>query len=337
MYIEEIQDRYKEYFKDIIDDRSYELLWTYLFYGQHNSNYPPLTNIYPLEKKPLPPFNQIKTDYFSLFKNQDPDRLIQISHLLVLNRLIPEEHLQWISKKNNVQICWLINKLKKHNIPFDNSIKIDNKTIYNKLLNKNQKFITLPQDEKISFNTPYGIEKQSDSLYKNFIYLLDTLNTTLEIKNEYIICLKNEWIKNREKIELKKWIDKDNLNKLNWINEYLQKKPPLIVYNNEIKFATANIDLYESILIQLSEPAFLSSDSRELYIGKMKKSWAQKKFRDAEKTKKPHHLPLTKRSIKQLKQLSLLMNMKEQRVIEILIEEKYYQEATRHGIPLYEE
>ena len=69
----------------------------------------------------------------------------------------------------------------------------------------------------------------------------------------------------------------------------------------------------------------------------MKKSWSQKKFRDAGKTKKPHHLPMTKDSIKKIKKLSQLLNMTEQKIIETLIEEKYQKEATRHGISLYED
>ena len=60
MYIEEIQRKYKEYFKDI-DDRGYELLWTVFYYEIQKIKQ---ENNIISGKNPLPPIDTIKADYF---------------------------------------------------------------------------------------------------------------------------------------------------------------------------------------------------------------------------------------------------------------------------------
>ena len=72
MYIEEIQRKYKEYFKDI-DDRGYELLWTYFLYtpqNMYNSAHPSFINY---SSTLIPSIDKIKTEYFEAFKNSDHD------------------------------------------------------------------------------------------------------------------------------------------------------------------------------------------------------------------------------------------------------------------------
>lgn len=338
MYIEEIQRKYKEYFKDI-DDRGYELLWTYFLYNPQNIYNSAHTFINHLTSTLLPSIDKIKTEYFEAFNHLDQDTYIQASHLLVKNRLVPKKELEWIHTNDNLLLSWLIRKIKDYPRIISYPIKIENKEIYNKIQpNKNPfSFITFPENDSIVFNISENFKKQSNSTYENFIYELDRLNIGLDEKIKFILISKTEWFRNKEKYKLKKWLDKNDQKKLEWINEYINKKPPINIFRDEIVVSANNVDLYESVLIKLGEPSFNSIDARELYIEKMKKSWAQKKFRDAGKTKKPHHLPLTKESIKKIKKLSQLLNMKEQEIIENLIEEKYQKEATRHGIPLYED
>ncbi|MDM1018865.1 hypothetical protein QSV37_00845 [Acinetobacter sp. VNK23] len=335
MYIEEIQRKYKEYFKDI-DDRGYELLWTIFHYD--NKKIKPENGNINFIKKPLPPIDTIKADYFLFLKNHDLDYYIQASHLIVKNRILPKEYISWISKTDYLLIFWLTQKLKQIIQPPQNYIKIEDKEVYSNILpqeNTNIPAIFPPVGQNGIF-IDQDFMKITSSLYDNFIYELDKLNLNLKEKNDLIEQLKREWYKTKKNDTLEKWIDKKNTEQLNWICEYLNKKEiKNICPNLELIGWETNSDKYSSILFKLSEFSFDHSDSRQLYIDKMKKSWAQKKFRDEGKTKKPHHLPLTKESIRQLQQLSRLMNMKEQKIIEILIEEKYQKEATRHGIPLY--
>jgi len=339
MYIEEIQRKYKEYFKDV-DDRCYELLWTYFFYNYQNIvSGPTQPNVF-LKTPSIPNINKIKNDYFSLFERLDQDYFIQASHLLVKSRIIPNEYLKWINTDNELLIFWLTQRaILKHNSETC-AIKIENKEIYNRISPKNNTsaFITNKPSEYLNFSILFNAKKQSKFLYENFIYEIDKLNINLEEKINFIQELKKEWFSNREKYELKKWINESDSEKLNWINEYIEKKPPIKIFaSDDIKFAANTASPYHSVVIKLCDFSFNSLDSRELYIEKMKKSWSQKKFRDAGKTKKPHHLPMTKDSIKKIKKLSQLLNMTEQKIIETLIEEKYQKEATRHGIPLYED
>lgn len=336
MYIEEIQRKYKEYFKDI-DDRGYELLWTVFYYEIQKIKQ---ENNIISGKNPLPPIDTIKADYFLFLKNYNLDYYIQASHLIVKNRILPKEYISWIPKTDYLLIFWLTQKLKLIFTPQKNHIKIENKEIYSNILpqeNTNAPAI-FPLIAQNGVFINQGFMKITSSLYDNFIYELDKLNLDLKEKNDLIEQLKSEWYKTKKNDTLEKWIDKKNTEQLNWICEYLNKKEiQNTCLNLELIGWKTNSDQYSSILFKLSEFSFNHSDSRQLYIDKMKKSWAQKKFRDKGKTKKPHHLPLTKESIRQLQQLSQLMNMKEQEIIETLIEEKYQKEATRGGIPVYED
>ncbi|USA47423.1 hypothetical protein NDN11_04720 [Acinetobacter sp. C26M] len=334
MYIEEIQRKYKEYFKDI-DDRGYELLWTVFYYEiqkikQENNNI--------FGKNPLPPIDTIKADYFLFLKNHDLNYYIQVSHLTVKNRILPKEYISWVSKTDYLLIFWLIQKLKPISLPQENHIKIEDKEIYSNILpqkNTNTR-ATPPLIPQVGIFINQGFMKTTSSLYDNFIYELDKLNLDLKEKNDLIEQLKIEWHKTKKNDTLEKWIDKKNTEQLNWICEYLNKKEiKKTCPNLELIGWETNSDQYSSILFKLSEFSFDHSDSRKLYIDKMKRSWSQKKFRDGEKTKKPYHLPLTKESIRQLQQLSRLMNMKEQKIIETLIDEKFHNVATKDGKYLY--
>ena len=336
MYIEDIQRKYKEYFKDI-DDRGYELLWTYFLYNpqnMYNSAHPSFINF---PSTLIPSIDKIKAEYFEAFKSLDNDTYIQASHLLVKNRLVPKNELEWIHANDNLLLSWLIRKIKDHPRITPSPIKIENKEIYNKIHPQKNPFpfITFPKNGYLLFNISESFTKQSNSTYDNFIYELDKFNISLDEKITFLLTSKKEWFKNKEKYKLKKWLDKNDLKKLEWINEYINKKPPMNMFRDEIVISANNVDLYDSVLIKLGEPSFNSMDARELYIEKMKKSWSQKKFRDDGKTKKPHHLPLTKESIRQLQQLSQLLDMKEQKIVEILIDEKFHEVATKDGKTLY--
>ncbi|MBC68853.1 MULTISPECIES: hypothetical protein [Acinetobacter] len=337
MYIEEIQRKYKEYFKDI-DDRGYELLWTYFLYtpqNMYNSAHPSFINY---SSTLIPSIDKIKTEYFEAFKNSDHDTYIQTSHLLVKNRLVPKKELEWIHANDNLLLSWLIRKIKDYPRITPSLIKIENKEIYNKIHpDKNPSpFITFPKNDYIAFNISESLTKQSNSNYENFIYDLDKLNISLDEKIIFLLTLKKEWFKNEEKYKLKKWLDKNDQKKLEWINEYINKKPPINMFRDEIVISANNVDLYESVLIKLGEPSFNSMDARELYIEKMKKSWFQKKFRDDGKTKKPHHLPLTKTTVTQLQKLARIKNMKEHQIIELLVDEAFHNEAMSNGKEIFE-
>jgi len=74
-----------------------------------------------------------------------------------------------------------------------------------------------------------------------------------------------------------------------------------------------------SILACLDNLSYGTSESKELILLKMKKTWSQKKFRDSGKAKKPYHLPLTIETQAQLEELAKLKNMNKSKVLEAII------------------
>ncbi|OEY93029.1 hypothetical protein BJD20_06735 [Acinetobacter proteolyticus] len=338
MNIEDMQRKYKEYLKDI-NDRGYELLWSAYFHDikKFNQEYNVISQ---QQNSTLPPIDKIKSDYFSLAADQnEKEYFIQKSHIIIKNRILPEEYTSWIPKDNNLINYWLIDRLNEYKSQFLGYTKIDNKKIYSAIYDR--KFITNNyNEEKLKLiTTPITVlfRKESKYLYDTFIYRLDTSNTTLHQKICFLDSARNEYnSKNLFEIKFNKWIDKKNTEQLEWINDYLLKKIPFApFYKPDLINAIATTDLYSSILLRLSSFNFDHYASRNLFVEKIKKSWSQKKFRDEGKTKKPHHLPLTKESIRQLQQLSQLMNMKEQKIIETLIDEKFHEVATKDGKTLY--
>lgn len=64
----------------------------------------------------------------------------------------------------------------------------------------------------------------------------------------------------------------------------------------------------------------LTPDQKELYIGKIKKKWSQKKYRDQLKGKAQYNFVLSDKSAKILNTLSKRYEISRARVIELLLE-----------------
>ena len=67
----------------------------------------------------------------------------------------------------------------------------------------------------------------------------------------------------------------------------------------------------------------IPSARKEKLIEKMKRAWSQQKYRDAGKTKKPYHLPLTKKTKARLAKMSQVQGLSETAMLDILINRFY--------------
>lgn len=63
--------------------------------------------------------------------------------------------------------------------------------------------------------------------------------------------------------------------------------------------------------------------NKELVIDKMKRAWSQQKYRNAGKTKKPYHLPLTKKTRARLEKMAKVQGLSETAMLDILINRLY--------------
>ena len=76
----------------------------------------------------------------------------------------------------------------------------------------------------------------------------------------------------------------------------------------------------------MSIEKYVPSPERTLFVDKMKRAWSQQKYRDAGKTKKPYHLPLTKNTKDRLEKMAQVKGLSETAMLDILINRSYEME-----------
>lgn len=338
-------NKFQNYLKDF-DEEAYELIWmyfcsnTYYYEFKHHS---PLTSYLT-----LPTIETIKRNVVDFFKNSKRTIVdIQTAHLIVKNRLIPPEYLEWITSEDTRLIYWLEKKISYLNglyylldpIPVPKSELYINTIKYY----ENQKeYITLPPTPKKYIKlggniilTPYYnmvlFNKTPSFTIESLKYKLNYRNRDKQAKIFELEHIRSEWNRIKTPDNLTSWVKKDNTEQLNWAASYLLKKQPSNIFIKNID----HIDNYNFILICFDQYRYSHPIERQFFIEKMKKTWSQKKFRDAGKTKKPHHLPLTKTTITQLQKLTKLMNMKENQIIELLVDEAFRNEVMINGKEIF--
>ena len=216
----------------------------------------------------------------NFISNQEPvGNAVNYLIASIQNTLVPTDALNWIEEDNYRLLIWLLNRLS---------------TQYNRLI------------------IIYGI----NNLYKTFLYNVDGINISIDEKILFLQNCLSFWNVNKLSDQETKWLDPLNSAQLAWAWQYLAKHGLQIecfnfTYNDQSK--------YMSILACLDNLSYGTSESKELILLKMKKTWSQKKFRDSGKAKKPYHLPLTEETQKRLEELAKLKNMNKSKVLEAII------------------
>ena len=130
-----------------------------------------------------------------------------------------------------------------------------------------------------------------------------------------------------------KWLKTNEIGQLEWTNNYLNEKKLMLdisgglISEKSLRDAIlASLDLIDYPLYnELKNRNFRyePTASKELIIDKMKRGWSQQKYRDAGKTKKPYHLPLTKGTKNRLEKMSQVQGVSETAMLDILINRFY--------------
>ena len=85
----------------------------------------------------------------------------------------------------------------------------------------------------------------------------------------------------------------------------------------------AALDIVDFPINDKEIESYVQSDRKERIIDKMKRAWSQQKYRDAGKTKKPYHLPLTKKTKARLEKMAQVQGLSETATLDILINRFY--------------
>ena len=190
-----------------------------------------------------------------------------------------------------------------------------------------------------------AIEYDFNDFNKNNNKLLEEIYLFFDRKDNrrsasYKINLLNDihqsWFEVYKKDNYSKWLKKHDKNQIEWAQDYLKK---LGKANNVVKdresieeirlFILATLDLIDYPAYNKERntySGYVSSDRKERVIDKMKRAWSQQKYRDAGKTKKPYHLPLTKKTEGRLAKMAQVQGLSETAMLDILINRFYEME-----------
>ena len=130
-----------------------------------------------------------------------------------------------------------------------------------------------------------------------------------------------------------KWLNDNEERQLKWAANYLVEKKLIVNVSNlenskvELKaIVLSSLDLIDypsRIEVRDKNYSYKMSANKEIIIDKMKRAWSQQKYRDAGKTKKPYHLPLTKNTKARLKKMAQVQGLSETAMLDILINRFY--------------
>ncbi len=196
-------------------------------------------------------------------------------------------------------------------------------------LKKNQRFCLLLINYLHNIDLNEKKYKYNQNYFKYAIYnILYTKNTEHEINN----LLEEYKLKILPKINKSK--NFEDIHFLEWSYLYIKTK------NKEFKmigYIPKNEKEHKNLIISFLDYLFyFDKDQHYVLTNQLFKAWSQKKFRDSEKTKNMHHLPLTKKAKKELKKLSQVKNLSENLMLEKLINEAYLKEiCDENGVSKY--
>tara|TARA_R110002020_G_C16204455_1_gene766517 strand:+ start:321 stop:1247 length:927 start_codon:yes stop_codon:yes gene_type:complete len=229
------------------------------------------------------------------FKEVTYEACMKMSHVL-----LPNKHFQLIEENLRAQVF---------------TLKI--------LINEYDYDIEIVDTKDIIKSIYYYFDRQENrSTVENKIFL---------IKN--IISIYKEVISNEN---YTKWLSNHGQEILFWVFNYLNRRNIMANVNNNIDSdeelkATilASLDLidYPSYTkIKNTNYSYSTSANKEIIIDKMKRGWSQQKYRNAGKTKKPYHLPLTKKTKSRLEKMAQVQGLSETAMLDILINRFYEME-----------
>jgi len=217
-------------------------------------------------------------------------------------------------------------KSKKNIDNFLEKISNNNNT-FSKILTdikKNQRlcmfvFNYVRTDKRDFFNFEY-----EEPIYLHLAHWYFTINLNTyrkDLKLENAIEFFNNEILIKEKNCSKKFQDETFLS---WAYLYLKRVG--YCFKN-INYIPKNKNHYQLLITAyLDYLFFYDRILHENTINKLNKAWSQKKFRDGDKVRKPHHLPLTRKAKAELEELSAFKKLSESAILEDLIHQMFLKE-----------
>lgn len=229
----------------------------------------------------------------ALAQHENFRELVDESYSKMLHSLIPEVHFKWVSDSLRAQIFAL---------------------------------------HILSSEYGYNFDQNSHDLMNELYYFFDDKNNTTYIDNKIILLnnIKKRWHVVFEKDNYSKWLAENNKEQIEWTRDYLRKDGRYNYLGRDTSLheeirshILAALDIVDYPINDKEIENYVQSDRKERIIDKMKRAWSQQKYRDAGKTKKPYHLPLTKKTKARLEKMAQVQGLSETATLDILINRFY--------------
>ena len=166
----------------------------------------------------------------------------------------------------------------------------------------------ISEESKIlSSNIPFSLHNM-DRLF----FIMDIWATDLTHKKITLNHIQEKWRLQKKQDKPFEWF-KDDSQKVKLAWEWLQKNIYLASFQNQFS------EDYDDLLI-FFDNSNITPEQKELYLGKIKRSWSQKKYRESLEGKEQCNLTLSTKAIETLKKLASRYEISKHRVIEILLE-----------------
>lgn len=144
------------------------------------------------------------------------------------------------------------------------------------------------------------------------IAILDVWQRDITQKTNLLRDLEQRWKSHKTNDKIYSWFKDDN-QKSQFAWDWLEKNSFVAT------LGSTPLETFEDILI-FFDKANYSREQKELYIGKIKKGWTQRKYRENLKGKAQYNFVLSVKAIESLEKLASRYEVSRARLLEILIE-----------------
>ena len=259
------------------------------------------------EKRNMSNFGILKDECIKKLESDNTIEVDILSKLKVLEE-ISKQYFDWVADSNIRLIAWLQNEIKNE---YPNPI-----SAFSAMNNFKKKLFISKFSLSVQFNE---INSKTHKSHNQSIGIQNSI--TLEQKIIFINQLNLSW-DHYEKLTSKflVWLEKLDKESLLWCYKYIKNKEEKFPYSSTINEISPT-----DVIILIDQINFTNDDAFTLYTERLKRSFAQHKYKSASKTKNKYHLPLTKQAKKILNELAEYRRQSESDVLEDLLMREYKQ------------